>query len=213
MLPCEAKLPGLRRRSCWVELRTTWPSPGPRKMAWLQMRKNAAAIPPRVKASGRRQGLPVHDHQADEKEAEDGGGERPRIWRRTTTLPPYTGAMASGRTRFLRTGRSRSRTRGRLPVRPRDTATRSRRCSPGSVRGGASQLSMGKLSYQRIVRPQVVQRERGLTTLSPRGSRAMQTLRKLPKRRPTKKTAASIRMKEMVTSPVCLRGRLQASHR
>src|ERR1039458_10839578 len=60
----------------------------------------------------------------------------------------------------------------------------------------SSQLRTGMLSYQRMVWPHAMQRERGDTMDSWAGRREMQTLRKLPKSRPTRNPSSSKREDE-----------------
>jgi hypothetical protein len=49
-----------------------------------------------------------------------------------------------------------------------------------------TQLKTGRLSHHRTICPQLMQCDRGVTMLSPLGTRTMQTFKKLPRKSPIK---------------------------
>ena len=208
-LPCAAKLPGLRRRSCLLELSTTCPSPGPRKIAWLQMKKNAAAIPPKVKASGSRpvcQSItirPMSNHPRTVSE------------RAAIAEMAHSSVVkgASGGTLDNKRVKPETAIANQIPVASStagywiETVFR----QPAQRALSSSQLRRGMFSNQRSWRPQFRQCDRGDRMLSPRGRRTIHTFRKLPKIRPSRNAAASKKTAEKITSSVCLYELLRAS--
>ena len=69
-------------------------------------------------------------------------------------------------------------------LRPAGSGPRTVACRPGSGRAAGRYERSGMLSAARIGVPQLAQRDRGRTIDSPAGTRAMQTLKKLPQTAP-----------------------------
>ncbi len=64
-LPCAAKLPGLRRRSCLAELRTIWASVGAEEDGLDADEEEAGGYAGDGEGVGEAEGLPVYDDEGD----------------------------------------------------------------------------------------------------------------------------------------------------